>query len=440
MFSCTQCHHEQLKWSGQCPQCGQWNTLEEKEEIKITGKQKIAGKKSHITPLQPRSTSYNRMSVESAELAAVLGGGLVPWSLTLLSGEPGIGKSTLTLQLAQWCASEKTPVLYVSGEEGEEQIAGRAHRLGISNTFIHFSHGEVVEDIIATLQSSRHPIVIIDSVSVLYSASQGGASGGMAQLRSIAETFMHFAKNTNTAVILIWHVTKDGDLAGPKTLEHLVDTVLFLEGDRYQSYRILRAMKNRFGPTDAIGLFEMKESGLIDLKNPAENILTSPAQIGSALTIALEGNRPIVMEIESLTHSTRFPYPKRSARGISSQKIELILATITKFWRIKLDEDDVYVNISHGLSVGEPAVDLAVAASLLSSDQKKSLSHHLFFGEISLTGLIKPVAHIDRRMEEAKKLWFTTIHVPPTFSKKITGITLIPHENISSLVKWIKEQ
>lgn len=171
---------------------------------------------------------------------------MVRGSLTLLSGEPGIGKSTLTLQLAQWCASEKNPVLYVSGEEGEEQIAGRAHRLGVVNPHIHFLHGEVVEDIIATLQSGMYPIVIVDSVSVMYSNSQGGASGGMAQIRSIAETFMHFAKKTNTAVILIGHVTKDGDLAGPKTLEHLVDTVLFLEGDRYQSYRILRAMKNRF--------------------------------------------------------------------------------------------------------------------------------------------------------------------------------------------------
>ena len=310
----------------------------------------------------------------------------------------------MTLQLAQWCATEKTPVLYVSGEEGEEQIAGRAHRLGVHNPHIHFLHGEFVEDVVATLQSSAHPIVIIDSVSVMYSNSQGGASGGMAQMRSIAETFMHFAKTTNTAVILIGHVTKDGDLAGPKTLEHLVDTVLFLEGDRYQSYRVLRAMKNRFGPTDAIGLFEMGEHGLLDLKNPAESILKTPSQIGSALTIAIEGNRPVIMEIEALTHSTRFPYPKRSARGISTQKIELLLAATAKFGRINLDSDDVYVNVSHGLSVGEPAVDLAIVAALLSSDQKKPLDHALFLGEISLTGVIKPVAHIEKRIEEAKKL------------------------------------
>lgn len=222
-------------------------------------------------------------------------------------------------------------MLYVSGEEGEEQIAGRAHRLGVANDHIHFLHGEILEDIIATLQSHPYPIVIIDSISVMYSESQGGSSGGISQIRSITETFMHFAKTTNTAIILIGHVTKDGDLAGPKTLEHLVDTVLFLEGDRYQSYRILRAMKNRFGPTDAIGLFEMGEHGLLDLKNPVEGILKTPSQVGSALTLALEGNRPVIMEIEALTHSTRFPYPKRSARGISSQKIELLLATIAKF-------------------------------------------------------------------------------------------------------------
>ncbi|MEI6711614.1 MAG: magnesium chelatase domain-containing protein [bacterium] len=213
-------------------------------------------------------------------------------------------------------------------------------------------------------------------------------------------------------MILIGHVTKDGDLAGPKTLEHLVDTVLFLEGDKYQSYRILRAMKNRFGPTDAIGLFEMNEQGLQDLKNPAESLLKIPAQVGSALTIAMEGNRPVIMEIEALTHSTKFPYPKRSARGIATQKIDLLLATIAKFGRINLDGDDVYINVSHGLSVGEPAVDLAIAAALLSSDSKKSLNHSLFLGEISLTGAIKPVSNIEKRIEEAKKLGFTTLHIP----------------------------
>ncbi len=440
MFSCTNCHHTQIKWSGQCPQCGQWNTLLEQESIKSVWRIKVSGKKGEVVHLNPRSTSHTRIPVESVELSSVLWWWLVRGSLTLLSGEPGIGKSTLTLQLAEWCASEDTPVLYVSAEEGEEQIAWRAHRLGVENTHIHFFHGEVVEDIIATLQSTPYPIVIIDSVSVMYSHSQGGASGGMAQIRSIAETFMHFAKMTNTAVILIGHVTKDGDLAGPKTLEHLVDTVLFLEWDRYQTYRILRAMKNRFWPTDAIGLFEMWESGLLDLKNPAEGILKTASQVWAALTIALEGNRPVIMEIEALTHSTRFPYPKRSARGISTQKIELLLATIAKFWRINMDSDDVYVNVSHGLSVGEPAVDLAIVAALLSSDQKKPLDHALFLGEISLTGVIKPVAQLEKRLEEAKKLGFTTIHIPAVQSKyqTIKGLIIVTHSSLSSLVDWVK--
>jgi DNA repair protein RadA/Sms len=262
----------------------------------------------------------------------------------------------------------------------------------------------------------------------------------MAQIRSIAETFMHFAKNTNTAVILIGHVTKDGDLAGPKTLEHLVDTVLFLEWDRYQSYRILRAMKNRFWPTDAIGLFEMGEFWLLDLKNPAEWILRTTPQTGAALTVALEGNRPVIMEIEALTHSTRYPYPKRSARGISSQKIELLLATIAKFGRVNLDSDDVYVNVSHGLSVGEPAVDLAIVAALLSSDQKKPLDHSLFLWEISLTGVIKPVAQLEKRLEEAKKLGFKTIHIPAVQSQFQTmkGLSIITHNSLVSLVEWVK--
>lgn len=415
MFRCTQCSHTQLKWSGQCPTCSAWNTLEKQENISSVSRgsqKKVIGKKKEVVALNPRSTSHMRLAVKSPELSGVLGGGLVRGSLTLLSGEPGIGKSTLTLELAHWCASKETPVLYISGEEGEEQIAGRAHRLGVNNPHIHFLHEEVLEDIMSTLEATPYPIVIIDSVSVLYAESLGGATGGVSQIRMIAETCMHYSKKTNTAMILIGHVTKDGDLAGPKTLEHLVDTVLFLEGDKYQSYRILRAMKNRFGPTDAIGLFEMNENGLQDLKNPAESLLKTSAQVGAALTIAMEGNRPVVMEIEALTHSTKFPYPKRSARGVATQKIDLLLATIAKFGRINLDGDDVYINVSHGLSVGEPAVDLAIAAALLSSDSQKSLNHALFLGEISLTGAIKPVSNIEKRIEEAKKLGFTTLHIP----------------------------
>jgi len=381
-----------------------------------------------------------RLNVKSPELAGVLGGGLVRGSLTLLSGEPGIGKSTLTLELAHWCANKETPVLYISGEEGEEQIAGRAHRLGVNNPHIHFLHEEVLEDIMSTLEATPYPIVIIDSVSVLYAESLGGATGGVSQIRMIAETCMHYSKKTNTAMILIGHVTKDGDLAGPKTLEHLVDTVLFLEGDKYQSYRILRAMKNRFWPTDAIGLFEMNEQGLQDLKNPAESLLGTPAQVWSALTIAMEWNRPVIMEIEALTHSTKFPYPKRSARGVATQKIDLLLATIAKFGKINLDGDDVYINVSHGLSVWEPAVDLAIAAALLSSDSKKSLNHALFLGEISLTGAIKPVSNIERRIEEAKKLGFTSLHIPKAIisSKTTAWITVIQHDSILSLVQWIR--
>lgn len=444
MFHCTQCDHTQLKWSGQCPTCHAWNTFEEKAAASSPriGQKKVIGKQKQVVALNPRSTAHTRLPIKSPELSGVLGGWLVRGSLTLLSGEPGIGKSTLTLELAHWCASEATPVLYISGEEGEEQIAGRAHRLWVNNPHIHFLHEEILENIMSTLEATSYPIVIIDSVSVLYSESHGGATGGTTQIRMIAETCMHYSKRTNTAMILIGHVTKDGDLAGPKTLEHLVDTVLFLEGDKYQSYRILRAMKNRFWATDAIGLFEMNEQWLQDLKNPAEWLLKTPAQVWSALTIAMEGNRPVIMEIEALTHTTKFPYPKRSARGITAQKIDLLLATIAKFGRINLDGDDVYVNVSHGLSVGEPAVDMAIAVAMLSSDSKKPLNHALFLWEISLTGMIKPVSHIEKRIEEAKKLGFTSIHTPKaTLSKKsTTGIEIIQHDSVLSLVQWLRDK
>lgn len=446
MFICSKCQYSQLRWSGQCSSCHEWNTLEEKNDVSkvstIRGASSVKKwQEKQINKLSPRSHSERRIPVKSVELQGVLGGGIVPGSLTLLSGEPWIGKSTLTLQLADWCATEKTPILYISGEEGEEQIAGRAHRLGINNPNIHFLHESILENILATLQSAHYPLVIIDSVSVLYAESLGGATGGTSQIRTIAEACMHYAKQTKTSIILIGHVTKDGDLAGPKTLEHLVDTVLFLEWDKYQSYRILRAMKNRFWPTDALGLFEMEEHGLHDLANPAENILSQSASIGSALTIWLEGNRPLVMEIEALTHSTKFPYPKRSARGISNQKIDLLLATIAKFGKINMDSDDVYINVSHGLSVGEPAVDLAIVAALLSSDLKKPLNHAIFLGEISLTGAIKPVSQIERRIEEAKKLGFQEVHIPAkSVKKKIAGIKLIEHDSVLSVVNWIREQ
>ena len=310
---------------------------------------------------------------------------------------------------------------YVSAEENIHQISDRAHRLGIANEHIRIFTAHALEDIIETLERDTSGLVVIDSVSMISSLDVSSQSGSITQIRYVTEVFMEFSKRTGRSIILIGHVTKEGTISGPKILEHLVDTVLFLEGSKYEDYRILRALKNRFGPTDEIGLFRMAENGLVDIANPGLEFIDQENEhlSGSALGITLEGNRPIVIEIEALSTYTKFGYPKRSARGIPNGKIDLLIAVLSKWSDTKLESYDVYVNVARGLSISEPGIDLATVAAIISSKNNKPLGRKVFLGEISLTGIVKNIFGLQKRVDEAVKLGFTEIILPKNSGVKI---------------------
>ncbi|MDD2916541.1 MAG: DNA repair protein RadA [Candidatus Gracilibacteria bacterium] len=422
MFRCRECGATSQKWQGKCGTCGEWSTLE--EEIPLSkNKKQASGKEQKIFNILPsgENTPVAKVQLRSNELNTVLGTGLTPGSLILLSGEPGIGKSTLALQITDWFSDRNKRAIYVSAEENVNQVSDRANRLGIVNEHIRLFTANTLEDILETLEQDASELIIIDSVSMISSLDVTSQSGSITQIRYVTEVFMEFSKRTGRSIILIGHVTKEGTISGPKILEHLVDTVLFLEGSKHEDYRILRALKNRFGPTDEIGLFRMTETGLIDIANPGLEFVDQENEhlSGSALGITLEGNRPIVIEIEALSTYTKFGYPKRSARGIPNGKIDLLIAVLSKWSDTKLESDDVYVNIARGLSISEPGIDLATVAAIISSKKNKPLEKRIFIGEISLTGIVKNVFGLQKRFDEAVKLGFTEIFLPKNTGVKI---------------------
>lgn len=425
MFICSNCSTTSPKWTGKCPTCGEWNTFTES---------KLENRKSKIWQWKVLETTkidykghasgIERYMSMSGELDNVLGGWLSSGSLVLLSWEPWIGKSTLALQMAEWYTQDpktNTHVLYVSGEEHIAQISARAHRLGVTNEAIDIITESDFDSIVVTIERSNADIVIIDSLSVLSSSSIEWSPWSVSQIRIMTEMCMNIAKKMQKSIILIWHVTKDGSIWWPKSLEHLVDVVLFLEWVRTENYRILRALKNRFGPTDNVWLFRMEEAWLIDLPNPGLEFIDpeSSELAGSALTFTIEGNRPLLVEIEALTTYTKFGYPKRSARGISQGKLELLIAVMSKFTSIKLESSDVYLNIARGLTLSEPGVDLACIAAIISSKKESPLGKTIYLGEVSLTGSLKPVYMLDRRLAEAHKLGFTHAIIPASYEWKI---------------------
>lgn len=441
MFICSNCHSTSPKWTGKCPSCGEWNTfVESKVETK---KSKVSWWKVLDVMKIDKDTPVSwldRYQSASWELDSVLGGWLSSGSLVLLSGEPGIGKSTLALQMAEWYGAGVfgTPgaqVLYVSWEEHIAQITARARRLQVMSESISLVTESDFDSIVTTIERSTAEIVIIDSLSVLSSPSIEGSPGSISQIRIMTEMCMNIAKKLRKSIILIWHVTKDGSIGWPKSLEHLVDVVLFLEWVRTENYRILRSLKNRFGPTDNVWLFRMEEKWLIDLPNPGLEFIDpeSSELAGSALTFTIEGNRPLLVEIEALTTYTKFWYPKRSARGISQGKLELLIAVMSKFTSIKLESSDVYLNIARGLTLSEPGVDLACIAAIISSKKESPLWKTIYLGEVSLTGSLKPVYMMDRRLAEASKLGFTHAVIPASYEGKI------PKDMEIKKIKSVKE-
>ncbi len=436
MYICNSCWNESIKWAGQCSFCKEWNSLKEFKETKVFDWQKSwEVQKLEKLDLIVSEDKSRRILTKSSELNNVLGWGIIPWSVVLLSGEPGIWKSTITLELANWV---KEKIIYISWEETNFQIADRAKRLKISGDNIELLSNSCIEDILETLSKNKCDILIIDSISVMHSKNISWVSWTISQVKFISEVLTSYAKKTKTAVFIIWHINKDWNLAWPKTLEHLVDTVLYFEWDKYDNLRILRALKNRFWATSEVWIFTMSEAWLKDLKNPGLEFVNSKEDVvGSSLSITIEGTRPLIIETESLTTYTKFGYPKRSSRWINSSKLDLIVAVLGKYSTVKLDSYDVYSNIARGLKIEEPWIDLSLAVSIISSKLNKKIDKKtIFIWEISLTWRIKKPIFLEKRVKEAEKMWFSKIFIPKS-SIKSKKIEIIEVSNIKELIEKI---
>lgn len=419
-FVCTNCGNTMLKWQGRCPQCGEWNTLAE-QLVKATGSAKsgassfgssagIFGQIQQLSDVVEHSQS--RFLTGIGEFDNVLGGGLVQGSLVLLGGDPGIGKSTLALQLASNIGAGKEAggknVLYVSGEESAQQIKMRGSRLAAGADISVMTETDL-DVVIATIANAKPNLVIIDSIQTLNSQSVNGVVGGVSQLSYTTNALMRLAKENNVAIILIGHVTKEGMLAGPKTIEHMVDVVLYLEGDRFGSLRLLRSSKNRFGSVGEVGIFEMNEFGLVEVPNPSAMFLEHRDKPlpGSCVTATVEGNKVLLIEIQALTNTTTLSYPRRVASGFDVNRLQLLLAIIQKTLQVNLSNQDVYVNVAGGYKVQERAADLPVVMAILSSYYGKAIpAGTIAFGEVGLLGEVRKVSQLEKRSKEAKKLGF----------------------------------
>lgn len=439
MYICSSCWNKSLKWLGQCSFCKEWNTLKEFKEAKITWNNwNIKWEAKLLSNLDDviKENKEVKIKTSSNELNNVLWWWIVPGWVVLLSGEPGIWKSTITLQLASLV---KENIVYISWEETAYQISDRAKRLWVVWNNMKLLAEACIEDILETLSKNKCDILIIDSISVMHSKNITWVAWSITQVRYISELLIAFAKTTNTATFIIWHINKDWNLAWPKTLEHMVDTVLYFEWDKYDNLRILRSLKNRFWPTSEIGIFTMNENWLSDLKNPGlEFVNSKDATIWSSLSITIEWTRPLIVETECLTTYTKFGYPKRSARGINASKLDLIVAVLWKYTPIKLEAYDVYTNIARWLKIEEPWIDLSLAASIISSKQNMLLSKDtIYIWEISLTWKVKKPIHLEKRVKEAIKMWFKNIFIPNCDIVE-TKINLIKIKEVSELVAKIK--
>ncbi len=411
VFVCQSCAFQSTKWAGKCPNCSAWNSFAE-DVINVGKEEKSSRVVRHATAEKPQSirnipSSPNRLQTGIGELDPVIGGGFVEGGLTLLAGEPGIGKSTLTLQIVGTIATQGKKVLYITGEESTAQVGSRAERMGITNENIHLQYESQLEAILLTIQSFKPDFLVLDSIQVLYSEEIAGTAGSISQVRYVTESVMHLIKTLKITTLLIGHVNKEGNIAGPKVLEHLVDTVLILEGERDQELRMLRSVKNRFGSVNEVGLFEMKEEGLAELKNPGQHVLQSRAQnpVGSCLTITMEGNRPLLLEVQALVNHSPFGYPKRMASGFDRNRLELLIAVIQKHSSLNLADQDVFVSVTGGLRIQDPAADLAVCSAIISSFLKRGLPETaVVFGELGLTGEVRLVYREKDRTQAAKKL------------------------------------
>lgn len=413
VFSCTECGNQSSKWLGRCPDCNAWNSYAQ-EDIGPAPPPTALSSSSAPQPLAAIDADITpRISIGLPNLDRVLGGGVVPGAVVLVGGEPGIGKSTLLLQAAQQLARD-SPVLYVSGEESPRQIALRARRLGTTSTNIHLFSETSVERIVAETERMRPAAVIVDSIQTVHTSVNASTPGSVGQVRDSAGVLMAAAKRTSIPFFLIGHITKEGTIAGPKALEHIVDTVLYFEGEKFQNYRVIRAYKNRFGPANEVAIYEMHDSGLDEVANPSAALLSQRSGApGSAVLAAVEGTRPLLIEVQALVSTTHYPSPRRMSMGIDSNRVSLLLAVLERRGIVNLAAHDVYINVAGGLQVDEPALDLGIIGALVSSQRNSPLPHDLvMFGEVGLLGEIRSVSQPDLRAREAAALGFRRVIVP----------------------------
>lgn len=426
VFFCQNCGHEESKWLGQCPACKEWNTFVEEKVSGVTkGSTVKTARESQVVSLSEVSADdHTRMTTGIRELDRVLGGGIVPGSLVLVGGDPGIGKSTLLLQVCQNLSREKN-LLYISGEESLAQIKLRANRMGEFHENLKLLCETNLETIRTVIENQHPELVIIDSIQTMYSEEVSSAPGSVSQVRESTNVFMQLAKGLGISIFIVGHVTKEGTVAGPRVLEHMVDTVLYFEGDRHASYRILRGVKNRFGSTNEIGVFEMRQNGLVEVENPSEYMLSGKPEnaSGSVVACSMEGTRPILIEIQALVCQSNFGLPRRTAAGTDYNRVNLLMAVLEKRIGLPLSNYDAYVNIAGGIKMNEPAIDLGIVMALVSSYKNRPIDEKMIvFGEVGLSGEVRAVNMPEQRVAEAKKLGFETCIIPEVSKDMVKGI------------------
>ncbi|GAA0807521.1 DNA repair protein RadA [Clostridium sp. AF19-22AC] len=443
VFFCQNCGHEETKWLGQCPACKEWNSfVEEKVSVTKSSTVKTARETQVVSLSEVSADDHTRVLTGIRELDRVLGGGIVPGSLVLVGGDPGIGKSTLLLQVCQNLSQTKH-TLYISGEESLAQIKLRANRMGEFKENLKLLCETNLETIRTVIENQRPEMVIIDSIQTMYSEEVASAPGSVSQVRESTNVFMQLAKGLGISIFIVGHVTKEGTVAGPRVLEHMVDTVLYFEGDRHASYRILRGVKNRFGSTNEIGVFEMRQNGLVEVENPSEYMLSGKPEnaSGSVVACSMEGTRPILIEIQALVCQSNFGLPRRTAAGTDYNRVNLLMAVLEKRIGLPLSNYDAYVNIAGGIKMNEPAIDLGIVMALVSSYKNRPIDEKMIvFGEVGLSGEVRAVNMPEQRVGEAKKLGFETCIIPEVcreMVKEIKGIKVVGVRTINDAMNLL---
>ena len=449
VFFCQECGYESSKWLGQCPGCKQWNTFVEENVRPASvpgmggGKASFSRTKKPVTLKEIESGGEERFYTHMEELDRVLGGGIVKGSLVLVGGDPGIGKSTLLLQVCRYMAGDGRKVLYVSGEESLQQIKLRAERLGDFSDYLSLFCETNLDAVEEAVKRSEPAMVVIDSIQTMYCEQVSSAPGSVSQVRETCGRLLQLAKGLDISVFLVGHVTKEGTVAGPRVLEHMVDTVLYFEGDRYASYRILRSVKNRFGSTNEIGVFEMRQDGLKEVQNPSEFMLAGRPEgaSGSVVVCSSQGTRPLMLEVQALVARTNFGFPKRQGTGIDLGRINLLMAVLEKRLQMQVGDCDAYVNVAGGIKVQEPAIDLGIVMAIASSFRNRAIPEDVVvFGEVGLSGEVRAVSMAGARVQEAKKLGFSMVILPESNREsclEIGGIRLIGVRNVQEAMEVI---